>query len=345
MLRRKVAERISKVKERAGLETPMLDEVPLRAERIESLELPFPRVRGVIPVIAKGRATGAVAGRWYRVVFPRPIADPTVVCVGLARKGEVPRVALPDISVGAVEKLRALEKLVDIPSIAELKKILAEAIPDISIPKISISVPRWTMVVPTADDFVALIKKHLGDWGWLNWVRDSVAWAIGNFEFAIWDAIFKPRALIKLNDEVLTPIRNSIQNVRDGINTSIDRINDRLEDIRTTLNTKLGEVDARLNDLRVGANDRLKKVGAGVDERFETLRTGVNSRFGELRTNTQDAVQNAFAQLFPRLYAAWGLRKDMALTALHIRNVTSTGFEFQSYGNTTAHWIAVGERL
>lgn len=294
-IRRRVAERISKVKKRAGLRTPILEEIPLAAEILERFELP----KGVIPAMARGKAYGETAGMWYRVRFPRPIYEPVVVCVGEARRGDIPRSKL-------VPSIPPLEKLLDIPAIEELKKVLKEKIPDLTFSW------KWEIHIPTADDFVALVKGFFGDWSVFNWMRDAIAWAIGNFEYAIWDTLFRPRGLEKMN-ELLETIRG--------------RINERLRKIRSTFNTKLGDIDDRLDTLRTRANDRLGKVGEGVDERFETLR---------IKTN------DSFAMLFPRLYDAWGLRRDMALTALHIRNVTSIGFEFQSYGSTTCYWIAVG---
>lgn len=296
-IRRRVAERISKVKKRAGLETPILGEVPLMAEILERFELP----KGVIPAMARGKAYGETAGLWYRVRFPRPIYDPVVVCVGEARRGEIPRSKL-------VPTIPPLEKLLDIRVIDKLKKVLKERIPDLTIKW------KWEIYIPTADDFKKLVRDFLGDWGAFNFMRDWIADGFGGFEYWIWDKLFRPRGLEKLND-LLETIRG--------------RFNDRLEKIRSTFNTKLEDIDDRLDTLRSRVNDRLGKVGDGVDERFEKLRTGAN---------------DSFERLFPRLYEAWGLRRDMALTSLHIRNVTSSGFEFQSYGATTCYWLCIGRR-
>jgi len=289
-----MAERISGLK-KVGVELPVISELPVPAERVkqvmwtqERLPIAIPEIRVGIPVIVHGKAYGKTAGMWYRVTFPRPVADPSVVCVAEARRGEVPRPP----PVEEIEALVAVAK---------------EKIPDLTIPIISIRVPRWEMHIPTAGDFVNLVKKFFGDWGWLNWARDAIAWAIGNFEYSIWNAIFRPRALERLNSEVLVPIRESFESTRDAINAKIADINDRLEKVRTQINTKLEEIDDRLETLRTRANDRL-------------------------------------AGLFPRLYAAWGFPVNMTLTPLHIRNVTDTGFEFQSYGMTTCYYLASGSR-
>lgn len=312
-LRRKIAERVSTVKERAGLRTPILDEVPLMAETLARFELP----KGVIPAMARGKAYGETAGLWYRVTFPHPIYEPIVVCVGEARKGDIPKSKLVP-SIPLIPTIPELEKLLDIPKIEDLIKVLKEKIPDLTIPK-------WSLHMPTSDDFVNLVKTFFGDWSVFNWMRDAIAWAIGNFEYAIWDTLFRPRGLEKMNEL---------------LGMTQDRINDRLEKIRGIFNTKLADIDDRLDTLRTRVNDRLPLLGDGVDERLETLRSGVNDRVETVRSR----VNESFEELFPRLYAAWGLRRDMALTALHIRNVYSTGFEFQSFGQTTCYWLAVGRR-
>lgn len=292
-VRRRLADRISSVKRRTRVETPVIDELPLKARVIRSLDFTFPKVRGIIPVMAKGQAYGKTAGRWYRVTFPKRIIDPTVVCVALAKKGDMPR-------PGDIVKIK---ELVDVPKIKELTKVLKDKIPDLTIPK-------WTLVIPTAADFVKLVKGFLGDWGWANWIRDAVASGIGRWEYWIWDKMFRPRGLEQMN-EVIQRIQ--------------DRINSRLGYIRSTLNTKLGEIDDRLELIRTRLNTRLDQIG----DRFETL-----------RKRTEDSLKT----LFPRLYEAWGLRKDMAPTILNIKNVTDYGFHFLSVGETTAHWLAVGER-
>ncbi len=89
-IRRRVAERFSTVKKRAGLETPILGEVPLVAEVLERFELP----KGVIPAMARGKAYGEVAGLWYRVRFPRPIYEPIVVYAFLLFLHEVLKLTL-----------------------------------------------------------------------------------------------------------------------------------------------------------------------------------------------------------------------------------------------------------
>lgn len=58
-----------------------------------------------------------------------------------------------------------------------------------------------------------------------------------------------------------------------------------------------------------------------------------------------DNVRDAVNLRINDLYQMWGLPTNMVPTPLHIRNVSDTGFEFQSYGNTTAYWFAIGKRF
>jgi len=128
-VRRRLAEKISTVKRRAGLRTPIIDEIPLKAEVIESLDFPLPTTMGMIPVIAKGTAYGAEAGRWYRVTFVKPIRSPSVVCAGLARKGVVPEPP----------------RIEPIPKLAE---ILEEALPKLELPSVPEKIGRFEIYFP-----------------------------------------------------------------------------------------------------------------------------------------------------------------------------------------------------
>lgn len=66
----------------------------------------------------------------------------------------------------------------------------------------------------------------------------------------------------------------------------------------------------------------------------------VNAKF----TGQLAAIQDAVNLRLNDLYTMWGLPTNVVPTPLHVRNATDTGFEFQSYGNTTAYWLAIGAR-
>jgi len=63
------------------------------------------------------------------------------------------------------------------------------------------------------------------------------------------------------------------------------------------------------------------------------------------KVNAQvDKITSRVNQVLKDLYDMWGIPKDKALTPVHIRNVTSTGFEFLSLGKTKIYWLAIGKR-
>jgi len=285
-VRRKIAETISTVAKRAGLETPVLEELPILAE-ITALEFAFPRVLGVVPVIVRGKAYGKTAGLWYRVTFPRPVIDPTVVCVAEARRGEIPTVKMPTIRITRV-------------GIAEV------GLAEVGLPKLAkIVVPEVRILrVPTA----------LG--------RFECGWAISG----LCDGLNK--MVVKL-ETALTRLNEVIDKVRDGF-----------DNIRSSLES----VNAKVDDLRDKANAAVVDLRNKANETISTLRTNVDGALDSLRISTEGSVTDGLGRVIPALYDAWGIPHVMALTAVHIRNVTSTGFEFQSFGDTTVYYIAVGSR-
>jgi len=103
----------------------------------------------------------------------------------------------------------------------------------------------------------------------------------------------------------------------------IDRVRDSINSVVSDANTKINlQFDRHTGAIATAINN-------------------VNSKVNDQLSQIQDAV-NARLQ---DLYATWGIPTNMSLTPLHIRNVTDTGFEFQSFGRTTAYWIATGKRV
>ena len=272
-LRRRIAERIGRPLKRVGIQTPILEEVPLRAERISTLELIFPTVRGVIPVIERGKAYGEVAGRWYHVLFLRAIQAPSVVAIGEARRGEIPTVVAPKISIPKVK----------VPTVA-IPKIKDVVIPDVNIPFINLSFPYYATDISVLRELVDSLNK-------------------------------------------MTKMLYSLQSrVNDGIhwiNTAFDKFTETFEATKDSLADLRGKV----------------QVG------FNEYRANIQTAFNLDVANVQSSVNAGLAKLLPALYDAWGVPRTMALTPLHVRNITSTGFEFQSYAKTTCYWLAVGRRF
>jgi hypothetical protein len=113
------------------------------------------------------------------------------------------------------------------------------------------------------------------------------------------------------------------------LNEVIDKVRDAFEKVRSSVES----VNAKIDDLRDKAN-----------EAVADLRAKVNTALDSLRINTEVSANDGLGRVIPSLYDAWGIPHVMALTPVHVRNVTSTGFEFQSFGDTTVYYIAIGRR-
>jgi len=154
-----------------------------------------------MPSFCWGNAYGEVAGRWYKVSYPRTIENPLVACVGQVRAG--------DIITREIERIYL-----------------------------------------TREEIESRIKESLGDWGVFNWMRDAIAWGMSHPLKWMYDLI---------------------------VGDQIDRVRDR-----------------------------------------------VNMVIGDF-------------------YDMTGIRRGHVITPLHVRNVTSTSFEFLSLGKTTVWFIVIGK--
>lgn len=299
-VRRTIAETVRRPLKRVGVKTPILDKISLPARIISSSEFVFPAAMGIIPVIARGKAYGDVAGVWYKVFFPRVIRDASVVAIGEGRAGEIPDIEAPTISVPKVT--------VTIPTVSV--KVASAGVPkisDIKVPKIDLP------AIPTA----------LG--------RFECGWMISGICDGLNDMIvILERGLRRINE-----LRDKLDATLGQVKSSMDRMDAKVDDLRAKVNTAFD--DLRKNS-QASINDGLKKLRANVQ-------TGTDTALGKLASNVGGAVNDGLARVLPGLYDAWGIPRTMALTPLHVRNVTSSSFEFQSYGKTTCYYIAVGRRL
>ena len=278
-LRTILAERLAPIKKRLKLETPVIEEAPLLAKVISSIELAFPSILGKIPVIVRGKAYGETAGYWYRVSFPRALSEPSVVCVGEARGGLIPTVPAPKVTIASVG---VASTKVGVP------KTIPVEIPVTAIPYINESFPYFI------SDFA--------------WVRKQIC-------------------------EPLNELVKSLYRVQSRLNEGIRRINDGFAKTKKAVQ----DTNASLSDFR-------GKVESSINTGLRSSRDNAQRALNTTIKNTESAVNERLAAIIPALYNAWGISSRMTITPIHVRNVTSTGFEFQSYGKTTCYYIAVGSR-
>jgi hypothetical protein len=105
-------------------------------------------------------------------------------------------------------------------------------------------------------------------------------------------------------------------------------------------------VQVQIDRVRDSINGVVGDANAVINARLIRIQEAFNSVIGDANTKINGqigAIQDAVNLRLNDLYSMWGLPTNMAPTPLHIRNATSTGFQFQSYGNTTAYWFAIGQ--
>jgi len=279
-VRRRIAERIATPLKRAGLETPVLEQIPHKAEQLTAFYYQAVEASGgrqvaellKIPAFAHGKAYGEIAGFWYRVTFSKPIMNPSVVAVAEGRRGAIPKVKAPTISIPTVE----------------LPKIRDISIPDITIPDFEI--PR----LPTA----------VG--------RFECGWAISRLTDGLNDLMVVVETMLARINEIIDKVSGVVKETRDTIKATHDKLKENI----------------------LATQESLK-------ESRNNTQTAIN-KYGEY---IESSVNEGLSQIIPILYQIWGLPSDMVISPVSIRNVTSTGFEFQSLGKFTVHWICVGQRV
>jgi len=277
-LRSLLAERISPLKKRLKLETPVLEEAPVTARIMSGVALEFPEILGKVPVIVRGKAYGESAGWWYRVPFAKALSEPSVVAVAEGRRGTIPDIAAPKITIATVE---VAATTVGVPAAIPVE------IPVTLIPYINESFPYFISDVPG----------------------------------------------LKQVCESLNKVTASLYRIQDRINDGIGRINDGFNKTKKAVE----DTNKSISDLRLKSESA---INTGLKDSRDKTQKALNTTV----VNTQDSVNKGLVSLIPSLYAAWGLPSTMIITPVHVRNVMSTGFEFQSYGKTTCYYIGIGSR-
>lgn len=268
-----------------GSTTPVLSNIAIPAEVLfeQAFTLPslpsLPSVPGLteilksLPAFAHGKASGPVAGQWYRVRYPTAIKNATPVAIGLARIGQITNRA---ISVSSILHL-TVPAFPNIPRITRddfnsdaYCTLVAQAARD----RVNTLAPPWPLDLVW--NFVCGNLIYYGfyaAWYTSGWILN-----------VLWDSFIQPQ-IDKVQDTVL----KIAQDIRDTLWGQVDKVQDALG----------GQISA--------------------------VQDAVNLRLNDL-------------------YNMWGIPSGMIATPLHIRNPTTTGFEFQSFGNTQCTWIAIGER-
>jgi hypothetical protein len=270
-----------------------------------------------------GKSYGPAQGSWYRVSFEVAFtAEPSVVVVGLARTGKLITRVIDKV---AALKVLAPEKIT-VAAVAAPEKISAEKIAKFEIPRIGIGTAD-EMGKKVADAYMAECKNRLGDWGWLNFIRDgicSVTWGIGYITGTwihwMYTILVQPQ-IDKVRDAVNTAISSQVDKINSALSSQVDKVNVRISDLRTNVNTALSSQVDKINDRLSILVDNINAASSGQVDR-------VIARINAVLVD---------------LYDSWGLPSGIIATPVHVRNVSTTGFEWQSYGETTVYWISIGK--
>jgi len=113
---------------------------------------------------------------------------------------------------------------------------------------------------------------------------------------------------------------------------------------------KIAEVLAWLGYYLLGGNGVFVLADA-LSSQVDQIQSVVQGAFNTAIGGINDALKRQIDFVTDRvnlrlndLYAMWGLPENIAVTPVHTRNETDGGFDFQSYGKTTVHFIAIGGR-
>lgn len=219
---------------RAGIKTPILNQLPLKAkilhmEIVQSsldwrawMDEILRRIRGPppptpkIPTIIKGLVRGDEAGRWYEVTFPRPLKNAVITATSNARitdylKRVIPRVEKQPLT----EIVRIARDDFNSPYYCDLVGAGARD-------RAKTLAPPWPL------DLV---------WNWFcNTLVYSIFyagwWAAGWILNVLYDAFVQPQ-IDKVRDSIHQHITAAFTGVQEQIDAVRDAINERLSDLMT----------------------------------------------------------------------------------------------------------------
>jgi len=336
MLREAAARVITGLKQ-AGAKVPVISEISLPAEVVSVNGFYQPTLDSLgnignianifktIPQMAYGKANGANAGTWYSVKYPKAISGAVPVAIGYGRTGSI-------ISRG-IAKISDFSGIPSIPSIT---------IPNVVISKVTII----TYHCRSCDRgfFSTMIEINCPSCGSNNIeeITGTDRFEKCGWYLALWNA---KKSLGDWTVTIPALITFSLNWIRDLVAGCFAFFGYFMFNVRgafvlaEALSTQVDLTQAAMqNAVNVPINDLNAKLGSHVSD-INGLISTINSRWRD----QLDAIAGAVNLRLNDLYNMWGIPSNMVITPLHVRNVTSTGFEFQSFGNTTCSWIALGQ--
>lgn len=327
MIRGTLLRRVKGIPFFEAAEMPIAREVPLPAEIIETNAGPriseitdwrdLFNIIKVMPVAISGKAHGRIAGQWYKVIFPKRLKNPHVVATAEARAGafitsEIPRATKPRLR----EILRARP-----PSLITIPKEAREKIKEIRLDWPTIEEMRVEARTKLQSGCNDMMKKHIGDWLVPPFLStETFCRALSRSAFGEWLSGFWDKH-----------VKSKFEDLKGGINETVDLVHKQLWD---QIDKAKDALQRMQGDYATQMTDQINKVRDNIGNTIGDVHTEIFTQTNYVRDRVNNVTKD--------LYRMWGVPSGYILTPVHIRNVTSTGFEFQSYGNTTIHYIAIG---
>lgn len=325
MIRGTLLRRVKGIPFFEAAEMPIAREVPLPAEIIETNA--GPRMAGItdwrdlfnvikiMPVAISGKAHGRIAGQWYKVIFPKRLKNPHVVATAEARAGafitsEIPRATKPRLR--EIPRARA-PTLITIPKEVRgsIKEIRLDWLTEAEMDKFARDsiLEKCQEKWPEGSGYLFFpLSKHTFCW----WLAQAT---LGKWLSGFWDKHVKSKFI----------------DLKDGVNDTVDLLHEKL----------WGQIDKAKDSLQKMQGDYAIEMTDQINKVRDNIGATIGDVHNEIFTQT-NYVRDRVNNVTKDLYRMWGVPSGYILTPVHIRNVTSAGFEFQSYGNTTVHYIAIG---
>jgi ElaB/YqjD/DUF883 family membrane-anchored ribosome-binding protein len=305
--------------------------------------------------IARGTAKGPSAGVWYRVTFPTPVINPSVVAVAEAKPGTIiQRVVdkIPDISLKTIPKIADIFPKT-IPKIADIFSKTIPRVADITSKQITriqrddFNNDQYCKLVGggARDRAKALAPPWPLDMIW-NWFCDTLVYGIfyagwyasGWILNLLWDSFLQPQ-IDRVRDSINSVVNDANLKVNGQLDKVVDTVNEVIADANQKVNSQVDEVVDTVNEVIADAN---QKVNSQVDEVVDTVNEMIADANAKINSQV-DRITERVNLVLKDLYSMWGLPNVYSLAVVQTRNLTATGFEWLSLGNMTIHWIAVGE--
>lgn len=254
--------------------------------------------------VVRGEASAPSAG-WTRTDFGTTLKSAQVIAVG-----EVRNATFIDRSITRLDNINvsplAMFKNIAIPNLATLPTVSFRPLERITKPDFY-------------NDLKAKFKASMGDWGMFNAVRDMAIEPVARttaFGLSLgWEFMIQPS---------LDKVQNFVDGIRSEIETKVNLL-------KNTVQSNFGTVTSTINT----------QVNETINNIQLVMNNAVGALDGKITTQTT-ALQNRANQTLRDLYDMWGLTPGIAATPIHVRNITETGFEWLSLGNTKIHFIAIG---